>query len=117
MIGFNDAAAFPNPTTKLEGRSQMQSLLDQARDAVNAVDVDLQGTKVGFSVTYATLDELQNVVLGQILDGSITIPKLSFDPATQVELDATNSNVTAHLENVAHVAGRIYAYKNLGGGL
>jgi len=81
--------------------------MDQARDAVNAVDVDLQATKGGLSTTYATLSELQNVVLGQIPDGSITIPKLSFDPATQVELDTTNSNLTAHLADYVRQPGYI----------
>ena len=42
---------------------------------------------VEIATQLATKDELIGIVLGDVADGSITIPKLSFDPATQSELD------------------------------
>lgn len=40
--------------------------------------------------------QINNVVLGQIPDGSITIQKLAFDPATQAELDTVSNNLNTH---------------------
>jgi hypothetical protein len=39
-------------------------------------------------------NQMDSTVLGQIPDGAVTIAKLSFDPATQVELEAVKSSVS-----------------------
>ena len=58
------------------------------------VEIDAQfATKTELDI-FATKVEVQGVVLGQIPDGTLTPAKLSFDPATQAELDAyTADNV------------------------
>jgi hypothetical protein len=65
---------------------------------------------------------------GTILPGTVTVAMLAFDPATQAELDALagvgratetvkgNADaIIAHQADVAHIAGKVYAYKNIGG--
>lgn len=47
------------------------------------------------------------VVLGQIPDTTITPAKLSFAPATQVELDAVNTTLTTNLATTTGLVGRI----------
>lgn len=114
--GFRDEAGFPNPTTETAARAQVQSLMDQARDAINDVDTDLQAekglltthkgssdhdgryyTEAEADAIFATSEEVQAVVLGQVPDGSLTPSKLSFDPATQVELDGHKTDLLYQL--------------------
>lgn len=101
--GFKNVATFPDPTTQTGGREQIQSLMDQARDAINAVDTDLQADKLALTnhktssdhdgryyteaesdAKYALASDIQGIVLGQIPDGSLTDGKLSND-STQIK--------------------------------
>lgn len=102
--GFRDVTSFPDPSTEAEARDQIQSLLDQAATEIN---------------NRATRDEVQGIVLGQVPDGTITPVKLSFDPATQAELDAVSNNVNNLSNSIDSktVGSKLYAYSNLGGAL
>lgn len=97
--GWNNGTTFPTNPAKETTRGLFQLLFDQARDAINALVAWANGK-------FATSAEIQGVVLGQIPDGTITPVKLSFDPATQTELDAkmdkaggTFTNFVAHGRN------------------
>lgn len=81
--GFKNATSFPNPSTEVEAREQVQSLLDQLRDAINALDLDK-----------ATKAEVAAIILGQITDGSLIDAKLS-NTAGQIK-----ERVATHLADV-----------------
>lgn len=57
------------------------------------------------SNTQQALEEINSrfkqYTLGQIPDGSITLQKLAFDPATQAELDTVINNLNTHLAETA----------------
>lgn len=68
--GLRNVDTFPsNPAAEADARNQVQTVLDQAMDAVNEVETDMQ-------TNYATKAELDGMILGQIPDNSITDSKL-----------------------------------------
>lgn len=80
--GFKNATSFPDPSTKEEARAQVQSLLDQLKDALNTLDLDK-----------ATKAEVAAIVLGQITDGSLLDVKLSN------EAGEIKERVSTHIED------------------
>lgn len=103
--GFRDTAIFPDPANEPEARAQVQSLLDQARNAVNAVDVDLQSTKITLTGDYETISDLENNrklssggdFTGTLNGGAIT----SSDVGLAATVDSLLINTASHYGSIA----------------
>jgi len=132
--GLADTATFPNPISGAAHRAQLMTPLNQLSDYVNAIALyinvyvamltattdgasgaDSVGATTPPGMTGATmqalLEELKtlvdNVVLGQIPDGTITAAKVAADVATQAELDAHTSATSNPHSVTASQAGAI----------
>lgn len=104
--------------------------LKATTDSVSGADL-IGATQIAIgsgTTTQAILEwiytQITNVTLGQIVDGSLTNAKLATDikvgslaTLTTTDKSSVVSGVNEHVANVAHVGGRISAYKNLGGSL
>lgn len=90
--GFKNATSFPNPSTEAEARAQLQSLLDQLRDAYNVLNSITDGASGADNVRATPISTSPNTVQGilewlneqinaivqaGISDGSVTDAKLS----------------------------------------
>lgn len=90
--GFRDEAGFPNPTTETAARAQVQSLLDQARDAINDVSTDMLEDITTNRKLSATGD-----FTGTLNGG----PILASDPGLQATVIALQDEVTEHKAETA----------------
>jgi len=104
---FSSSPIVPAPTTDLQA-STKKYVDDREIAQTNVLtthktSTDHDGryyTETEVNTTFATKAEVQTVALGQILDGTITEAKLSFDPVTQIELDASKADYVAQWVNV-----------------
>jgi hypothetical protein len=86
--------------------TELQSITDgsSGADKTGATQVSPgSGTTVQAIVEWLYL-QITSATLGQIPDGSITPAKLSFDPATQAELDALSTTINTALGLKASIA-------------
>lgn len=117
--GHNNTTIFPVNPAKETVRGLMQRLHDQTRDFINNTLI------LWIKSTFATKSEVNTIVLGQIVDGSLTDDKLSNDTGqikdtVNTHLDDTTKHLTVYNQSKidrAYSASKLYAYKNIGGAL
>ncbi len=84
-------------STDVFTKTVLQSVVDNTSgaDLIGATPIATSPATVQGILEWLKL-QIDSTVLGQIPDGSVTPVKLSFDPATQVELDEHKADDTKH---------------------